>query len=89
MKDISRNKNIKYLSHNENLGQSSAIYTGIKNSKFDNIITIDADGQNNPKDIIKLLEVYEKDMHDLVAGIRNNRIDSYILKLYLRELQIK
>ena len=44
-----RNKNIKYLSHKENLGQSSAIYTGIKNSKFDNIITIDADGQNNLK----------------------------------------
>ncbi len=78
LKDISRNKNIKYLSHKENLGQSSAIYTGIKNSKFDNIITIDADGQNNPQDIIKLLEVYEKDMHDLVAGIRKNRIDSNI-----------
>lgn len=78
LKDISRNKNIKFLSKKKNLGQSFAINTGIQNSKFENIITIDADGQNNPKDILKLLEVYEKDKYDLVAGIRNKRIDSYI-----------
>ena len=49
---------VKFFTHIKNLGQSTAINTGIKNSTYNNIVTIDADGQNNPNDIKYLLEVF-------------------------------
>ena len=42
---------IKYIRHSANLGQSRAINTGINNSSYDTIVTIDGDGQNDPLDI--------------------------------------
>jgi dolichol-phosphate mannosyltransferase len=72
-------ENIYLLKNNKNRGQSYSINHGIKNSKFNTIITIDGDGQNNPVDIPKLLEFYLS--HDeifFVGGIRKNRKDSFI-----------
>ena len=51
-----KSKNLKGIStvlikHKDNYSQSSAILTGISNSKYDNIITLDGDGQNDPNDI--------------------------------------
>ena len=36
----------------KNLGQSQSIYNGIKIAKYDTIVTLDGDGQNDPKDIL-------------------------------------
>ena len=72
--------NLKIINHNKNLGQSFSLLTGIKNSKYDSIVTIDGDGQNNPSDISKLYEVfyYPNKKYALVGGIRVNRKDSFI-----------
>ena len=48
------------IKHKDNYSQSSAILTGISNSKYDNLITLDGDGQNDHNDIEKILNVYEK-----------------------------
>ncbi len=73
------NLNYKIIFHSINLGQSASILTGIKNSNYDIIITLDGDGQNNPKDIFKLLLAYnEIDNISLVGGIRTKRKDNFI-----------
>jgi len=62
-----------------NFGQSFSILEGIKNSNYKTIVTLDGDGQNNPKDISKLLEVFfSKKIFSLVGGIRKNRKDNFI-----------
>ena len=79
-----KSKNIKDFStilikHKDNYSQSSAILTGISNSKFDNIITLDGDGQNDPNDIEKILNVYEKGS-DMTIGWRKDRKDNFFTK---------
>ncbi len=65
-----------------NKGQSYCIYNSISKSKYDTIVTIDGDGQNNPKDIIKLLDEYNSDHNvKLVSGIRINRKDNWIKRI--------
>lgn len=71
--------NFKIINNQLNLGQSYSIFSGIKQSKYNIIVTLDGDGQNNPYDIPKLLEFYNKsnDIY-LVGGIRSKRKDNLI-----------
>tara|TARA_B100000963_G_C22511252_1_gene618468 strand:- start:302 stop:997 length:696 start_codon:yes stop_codon:yes gene_type:complete len=79
---FSKNLNVSILKNTINMGQSFSISKGINNSNSDTIITIDCDGQNNPKDIPKLYEIYKKNSNvDLVSGIRLNRKDNLIKKI--------
>ena len=79
IKNIQKKYPIKLIRHNKNLGQSRSIYTGIQNSSSTTIVTLDGDGQNNPKDIPKLLEIYfSSNDFTLVSGIRIKRKDSLI-----------
>ncbi len=72
-------KNIYCYTNGNNKGQSYSIFFGIKKSKSDTIITLDGDGQNNPKDILKLIKIYEQDNNlALLGGIRIKRKDSLI-----------
>ena len=58
LESIVNTKFIHFFSHLKNLGQSHSILTGIKNAKYQTIVTLDGDGQNNPTDIVKLLNTY-------------------------------
>ncbi len=72
-------QNLKLIDRNVNKGQSYSILEGVKNSKYQTIITLDGDGQNNPKDIPILLNKYFSDKQlSLVGGIRVKRKDSFI-----------
>ena len=81
--------NIKYkfkvVNHKNNKGQSESIRSGIKESKFSNILTLDGDGQNDPKDIPKLLTKYFADSSlKLLGGIRRERKDTLVKKISSR-----
>ena len=78
IKQLQLKKRLIIYNHNYNLGQSYALYTGIKRSKYNDIITIDGDGQNDPSDINKLLDLYLRSGACLVSGIREKRKDNYI-----------
>jgi len=67
------------ISFTKNFGQSSAFDAGFKAAKGEFVITLDGDGQNDPKDIPSLLELIP--MCDLVCGIRLKRKDSLIKRL--------
>jgi len=73
-----KNFEFKILNNQTNTGQSFSILTGIKNSKYNTIVTLDGDGQNNPYDIPKLLEFYNENNFFLVGGIRLKRKDNAI-----------
>ncbi len=73
------NKFIKIIENKNNKGQSFSIHKGIENASNNTIVTIDGDGQNDPADIPKLLDVYfSSNEIKLVGGIRIKRKDNYV-----------
>jgi dolichol-phosphate mannosyltransferase len=72
---------IKIINLKKRSGQSYAILSGIKNSESSTIITIDGDGQNDPKDIQNLLDIYNNSNYSLVGGLRLLRKDNFIKKI--------
>lgn len=84
LNNLNKNNNFRLtiIINKKNLGQSYSIYKGAQKSQFDNLITIDGDGQNDPKDINKLIKIYFKDSDIiLVGGIREKRKDTISKKL--------
>ena len=80
--NLKKKYNIILLNNNFNKGQSYSICNGINESKNNTIVTLDGDGQNNPADIISLLDKYfsDDDIY-LVGGIRQKRKDN-LVKIY-------
>ena len=60
---------------NRNYGQHAAIMAGFEQCKGDVVITLDADLQNPPEEIPRLVAQAELG-YDVVATVRNNRQDS-------------
>jgi undecaprenyl-phosphate 4-deoxy-4-formamido-L-arabinose transferase len=58
-----------------NFGQHSALLAGFRNSSGDIVVTLDADLQNPPEEIPRLLEAIEAG-NDVVGGWREERRDS-------------
>ena len=67
------------IKHRTNLSQSAALNTGISQSKYENLIIMDGDLQNDPEDLINMLNEYEKGV-DMIIGWRKNRKDSFFSK---------
>ena len=64
---------LKLLRHSKNLGKGQALITGfdyIKENNYSGVITLDADGQHDTKEIINFLEVIKKEDPDLIIGDR-------------------
>ncbi len=60
-----------------NFGQTAALLAGFDHAQGEIIVTLDADMQNDPKDIPNLIEKIESG-YDLVTGWRQNRQDAWI-----------
>lgn len=60
----------------KNFGQTAAIDAGIKQAKGDFIITLDADLQNPPEEIPRLISALRDQHVDVVSGWRKQRNDS-------------
>ncbi|HOL48936.1 MAG TPA: glycosyltransferase family 2 protein, partial [bacterium] len=71
---------IKIVKFKKNAGQSAALAAGFQKAKNDIVITLDADLQNDPADIPKMLKKLEEG-YDVVIGYRQNRQDSLIKKI--------
>ena len=75
-KDDSR---VKVISFRKNFGQTAALSAGFDHAKGDIIVTLDADLQNDPQDIPKLLEKLNEG-YDLVNGWRFDRKDPFLTR---------
>lgn len=69
------NSCVKIVSLARNYGQTQAIAAGIDHAQSEIIVTMDADLQNDPVDICRLLAKLEEGF-DVVSGWRVNRKDS-------------
>lgn len=65
---------------NRNYGQHPAVLAGLAQSRGDVIVTLDADLQNPPEEIPKLLEKIAEGC-DVVGSIRMNRRDTWFRRL--------
>jgi len=71
----------KMYRHTKRLGKGEALRTGLKHAAGSIIIFMDGDLQDDPADIPSFLRVLDQG-NDLVNGIRHNRQDTGIIKLY-------
>ena len=76
-----KDKHIIAINLQKNYGQSTALQIWFENCNWDLIITLDWDGQNNPKDIKKLYDKMSKDWLDVVTWWRKNRRDKLSIKI--------
>ena len=65
------------ISFRRNFGQTAALSAGFDHARGDMIITMDADLQNDPRDIPKLIEKLGEG-YDLINGWRFDRKDPFI-----------
>ncbi len=71
----------RYLSFEQNAGQSAALWAGFSEAAGGIIATIDGDGQNDPADIPKLIGMLESGAADMVNGYRLRRKDGPVRRL--------
>jgi glycosyltransferase involved in cell wall biosynthesis len=69
---------IRIFSFRKNRGKAEALTLGFQKAKGDYVITLDADLQDRPEEIGKLLDRL-KEGYDLVSGWREHRKDSKLL----------
>ncbi len=72
-----QDKRFKIVRLRRNFGQTAAFAAGFDHARGDVIITMDADLQNDPADIPKLMEKIEEGF-DIVSGWRINRQDRFL-----------
>jgi glycosyltransferase involved in cell wall biosynthesis len=78
--DISqKNPNVKVISFSRNFGQTAALSAGIDVSRGEILIPMDGDLQNDPEDILVLLQKIEEG-YDVVSGWRKDRKDPFLTR---------
>jgi glycosyltransferase involved in cell wall biosynthesis len=72
--------NLRIVEFRRNFGQTAAFVAGFDYARGDVVVTMDADGQNDPADIPHLLEVMEEGDYDLVNGWRKHRKEPFLTR---------
>jgi glycosyltransferase involved in cell wall biosynthesis len=73
---------LRILRQPDNLGQSAAFAAGFRHARGELIATLDADLQNDPADLPRMLA--ELDGCDVVCGVRTDRHDSWVRRVSSR-----
>ena len=78
MRELSKSyKKLRIIRFRRNFGQTAAFSAGFDAAKGAIVVTLDADLQNDPADIPKLLEELDKG-YDIVSGWRKDRSDDFL-----------
>lgn len=86
---------LKYICMRRNFGQTAAMDAGIKVARYDYIVTMDGDRQNDPNDIPGMLTYLVENNLDVVSGWRKNRKDTFMKRFvsrganFLRGIMVK
>ncbi|GAB4343042.1 MAG: glycosyltransferase family 2 protein [Candidatus Abyssubacteria bacterium] len=73
---------IHFIGFTRNRGQTTALAAGFKKARGDIIVTLDADMQNDPRDIPRLIRMLDR--HDVVCGWRRERRDDLVRRISSR-----
>ncbi len=71
----------RYVAFESNAGQSAALWAGFKEARGAILATIDGDGQNDPRDIPRLVHMITSGQVDMANGYRIRRQDSLTRKV--------
>ena len=69
---------LRIVRFRRNFGQTAAFTAGFDLARGRYVITMDADGQNDPADIPRLLKVMEEGEYDIVSGWRQDRKEPFL-----------
>ena len=77
---------LRVLAHGKNSGQSRAVRSGVLGARGEIVVTLDGDGQNDPADGPKLIDILKAGPANLalVGGERVKRQDSHAKKVASR-----
>jgi undecaprenyl-phosphate 4-deoxy-4-formamido-L-arabinose transferase len=76
LKEFAREPDVRVVELTRNYGQHAAILAGFSIVRGQIVITMDADLQNPPEEIPRLVHVMEEGSYDVVGSIRKGRQDS-------------
>ncbi len=71
---------LRIVEFRRNFGQTAAFDAGFDYARGEIIVTMDADGQNDPADIPRLLKAMEEGDYDLVNGWRKDRKEPFLTR---------
>lgn len=72
-------RKVRVIRFKKNFGQTAALSAGFRNAHGKVIVPLDADGQNDPADIPKLVEKLDCG-YDIVSGWRKKRYDNTVTR---------
>jgi glycosyltransferase involved in cell wall biosynthesis len=81
-RERARDPRLKPLRLEKNSGQSAALAAGLARARGGVIVTLDADLQNDPAELPRLLDALKS--ADVVSGIRANRRDTWLRRVSSR-----
>ena len=70
-----QNPNVKGFQFRRNYGKSAALNIGFRKAKGEVVITMDADLQDSPDEILPLYKMIKEDGFDLISGWKQKRFD--------------
>ena len=74
-------KSVKVIQFRRNFGQTAAFAAGFDAAQGDLILTLDADGQNDPNDLLQMLTTLTEGNYDFVIGWRVNRKEPVVRRI--------
>ena len=76
---------VKIINFSRNFGKDAAIYAGLKNSDSEYTAIIDADLQQNPKYLLKMIEELENEVSlDEVCMVQQNKKERFFQKIFYK-----
>lgn len=76
----SNDDHIRAIRFRRNYGKSAALYCGFEKAKGDVVFTMDADLQDDPKELLPMYKMVKEEGYDLVSGWKKKRYDNKITK---------
>ena len=73
-----RDSRLRVIRFRRNFGQTAAFAAGFAHARGRYIVTMDGDGQNDPRDIPGMIEMSEAGPFDIVCGWRKDRKDPFL-----------
>jgi glycosyltransferase involved in cell wall biosynthesis len=68
-REVSGSHGVRVVSHAYSMGNGAAVKTGAREARGEILITMDADGQHNPADVLRMVETYAQG-YQMVVGAR-------------------
>lgn len=80
IEQLAKNYPVKGISFRRNYGKSAALYCGFELAQGNYVVTMDADLQDSPEEIVPMIEMIRNEGYDLVSGWKKKRHDGFFSK---------